>query len=164
MRGHSEKIKYAAGWCAIAAVSCAIFWFSAQNGEASASLSDRFTVGALGAFWEGESGAALYAAAQSLSFLVRKSAHFLIYLLLGGLCMFTFCVKSETKRKAGLFSLSYCVIYAALDELHQFFVPGRAARFLDVGIDTAGALSGILLVFAALFLYEKRKAKKQASF
>ena len=41
---------------------------------------------------------------------------------------------------AGLFSLT--------DEYHQSFVPGRTASIVDCGIDTFGALAGMLLLYA----------------
>ena len=40
---------------------------------------------------------------------------------------------------AGLYSLG--------DEYHQSFVPGRGASLVDCGIDTAGALIGLVLLY-----------------
>ena len=37
-------------------------------------------------------------------------------------------------------------IYAVSDEFHQLFVEGRAGRWMDVGIDTTGAIVGIGIV------------------
>jgi len=37
------------------------------------------------------------------------------------------------------------VAFAVSDEFHQAFVPGRAARPLDVAIDATGALVGLLV-------------------
>ena len=37
------------------------------------------------------------------------------------------------------------VLYAVTDELHQSFVPGRQAALLDVAIDAAGVLCGVLV-------------------
>lgn len=41
-------------------------------------------------------------------------------------------------------ALSFCLTlgYGALDELHQYFVPGRYASFLDVLLDGVGAVLG----------------------
>lgn len=39
-------------------------------------------------------------------------------------------------------------LYGLGDELNQRFVPGRNAELLDVGADVAGALCGVLLVWA----------------
>ena len=40
------------------------------------------------------------------------------------------------------------VLWAAMDEFHQSFVPTRTASFMDVGIDPAG---GILTLFVIGF-------------
>ncbi|MFW6283145.1 MAG: VanZ family protein [Minisyncoccales bacterium] len=39
-----------------------------------------------------------------------------------------------------LIIISISLIYAALDEIHQYFVPGRFATFNDFLIDSAGIL------------------------
>ena len=36
--------------------------------------------------------------------------------------------------------------YAATDEFHQLFVPGRSGQFSDVVLDSAGALAGLLIL------------------
>lgn len=51
-------------------------------------------------------------------------------------------------------------VYAATDEIHQLFVAGRAGRFSDVVIDSAGALLGVL-VFALLVRIVKRIQRKR---
>jgi VanZ family protein len=43
-------------------------------------------------------------------------------------------------------ALAAAAAFAVSDELHQALVPGRAARPLDVAIDTAGALVGLLVL------------------
>ena len=53
-------------------------------------------------------------------------------------------------------SWTFCILYAASDEFHQLFVPGRAGLITDVCIDSAGALLGILLFLAALRLTSRR--------
>lgn len=47
--------------------------------------------------------------------------------------------------KACLLSVLICAVYAAGDELHQWFVPGRQASVIDILVDTAGAAAGILI-------------------
>lgn len=44
------------------------------------------------------------------------------------------------------FSMILGIIYATSDEIHQAFVPGRAARVTDVIIDSCGVFFGIILV------------------
>ncbi|KGM94526.1 VanZ family protein [Clostridium novyi A str. 4552] len=76
--------------------------------------------------------------------MVRKNAHFFIYLVLGILTL-NALRKSEVKGYKGIiFALLICVIYAISDEIHQTFVPGRTGMVKDVFIDIAGATVGIL--------------------
>lgn len=44
-----------------------------------------------------------------------------------------------------LAAFAFSVLYAASDEFHQLFVPGRAGLFTDVAIDSCGAAAGAVL-------------------
>ena len=49
-------------------------------------------------------------------------------------------------------ALCWCLLYAATDEYHQTFVPGRSGRVSDVLVDLLGSAIGtlgILLILAA---------------
>jgi VanZ family protein len=70
--------------------------------------------------------------------VLRKLAHFCEYAILGALLLRA--LGRETHAVAA------GVAYAATDELHQHFVPGRHAAFRDVAIDAAGVLGGVLLL------------------
>lgn len=106
--------------------------------------------------------------ALELTFIVRKSAHFLEYTLLGLSLYLTFGNDRLTDRRwenrkrenrkwdnrkwkktTGIFHEKYLpwlagTLYAVTDELHQHFVPGRSCELRDVCIDSAGVLCGIL--------------------
>jgi VanZ family protein len=73
-------------------------------------------------------------------FSVKKGGHVLGYVLLGRACLYGFM----PRKKAPWLALGLCILYAAMDEFHQSFVPGRGPRVLDVGIDTLGVLLGLL--------------------
>ncbi len=77
--------------------------------------------------------------------IVRKTAHFCLYFVLG---IFALCTAISFRNKKGvwLWALLICVLYAVSDEVHQNFVKGRSCEFFDVCIDTAGALFSITLV------------------
>ena len=64
-------------------------------------------------------------------------------------------------RQKAAVALAISAGYAASDELHQFFVEERSARILDVGIDTVGAVCGIMLVLLVLKFWQKRQKKKE---
>lgn len=48
--------------------------------------------------------------------------------------------------KGFLTALFIAIVYAATDEFHQWFVPGRSAWLLDIGIDSLGAMLGLLFI------------------
>ena len=76
---------------------------------------------------------------EELQFIVRKSAHFIGYMILGILASGLILQYENINKKYPLAFL-ICVIYAISDEIHQLFVPGRAGQIRDVLIDSAGSL------------------------
>ena len=69
--------------------------------------------------------------------VLRKLAHLAEYAILGALLV------RAVRRPAVAVALA--ALYAVTDEVHQMFVDGRVGAPLDVGIDTLGALAGVLL-------------------
>lgn len=86
--------------------------------------------------------------------LVRKSAHFFLFLILGILIYLT--LSSYSVSKTVLFSIIFCFIYACSDELHQLFTDGRTAKILDICIDTCGSSIAIFCCYL-IEKYFKRK-------
>lgn len=82
-------------------------------------------------------------------FIVRKAAHTFLYLVLGVLMYGV--VQSHGQRfrgsRAVWFSIAFCALYAASDEIHQLFVPGRGPLVTDVLIDTAASCAGISMYY-----------------
>lgn len=93
----------------------------------------------------------------SLTVCVRKSAHFFLYLVLGALAVWAASSYGIEKRRMWI-AFFFCLFYAGSDELHQVFVPGRAGRLLDIGVDAAGSAAGILMCHF-IFLKKKRKSE-----
>jgi VanZ family protein len=133
----------------------AIFWFSHQNAEQSGDMSGAVTRGMfeeiLSSFGFSTTGLAI----EILEVIIRKLAHLFVYFILG------FCtanaVRQITENKRYIFgvSLGWCSFYAATDEWHQYFIPGRAAMWQDWLIDTAGVLLGIGASFLLYNLLRK---------
>jgi VanZ family protein len=73
-----------------------------------------------------------------------QEAHFALYLVLGALLLRAIARPVSTRRL--LLPMVIGALYAASDELHQYFVPGRQADMFDFIIDVAGLAFGILLV------------------
>ena len=99
---------------------------------------------------------------STLIFLVRKTAHFTEYAILGSL--FFLNLKSWQRPKSStsmniLLSLIFSFLYACTDELHQIFVSGRSAQFRDVLIDTLGASFGAIIAYLIIKLFTKIKTR-----
>ncbi len=124
----------------VIALMAVIFFFSAQTGEQSALISDE-VVGA--AYGKDKIGTEL------LTVIVRKSAHFAEYALLGGLIYIAnrHVMRKKNDRVPAAAALAASAVYAVSDEIHQYFVPGRACMVSDVLIDTSGTLFGIILLW-----------------
>lgn len=50
-------------------------------------------------------------------------------------------------------------LYAASDEIHQLFVPGRSGQLSDVILDSAGTLAGVAAFTVLCWLINRRKAR-----
>ncbi len=86
---------------------------------------------------------------EEYQFIARKTAHVLIYAVLGFFAFLTFVsyVKLHFFTRAFL-ALLISLGYAASDEVHQLFVMGRSCELRDFLIDALGALVAILLASA----------------
>ncbi len=96
---------------------------------------------------------------EMFQLFVRKAAHFTIYSLLG----FCLSVGMLTYKRLlvycrCLFAFLVAVVYAATDEIHQLFVPGRSGEFRDWLIDIVGAFLGCSLVFIIGYLINNKKS------
>lgn len=123
-----------------------IFSFSTDNSEESSSKSDGLIVKISEIFTgrklkENERNKYI----DKYVVLVRKSAHFTIYLILGLLILSFIREFRVVDYRAVLLSVFLTFLYACSDEVHQLFVPGRSGEFLDILLDSVGALSGCLL-------------------
>lgn len=142
-----------------------IFWFSAQDAAASSQLSGRTAFRSALWFWPGFSGLSPEAQAawvEGAQFLVRKSAHFLVYAGLGFLLCWGFSSFSWRRRKEAGWAWLAGTFYAATDEFHQLFVAGRSGQLRDVLLDSAGVLAGILVFCALAHLLKKAAAHRAA--
>lgn len=90
---------------------------------------------------------------------VRKWAHVYIYAALGASTMVTaLCWRwGKNVPRCGVLAALVCVVFAISDEVHQYFVPGRAMLATDVGVDALGFLPGILLAGLVVWLLRRRK-------
>jgi VanZ family protein len=80
-----------------------------------------------------------------MNHLVRKNAHFFIYLVLVTLVLNSLGRTGFKGLKGILIACGICFLYAVLDEIHQLFVPGRGAQIKDVFIDGFGVIVGMFI-------------------
>lgn len=93
--------------------------------------------------------------------IIRKLAHFSIYALVGVWIMAFMSTFDIRLYKKWIISMLVGVLYAASDEFHQSFVPGRDPSIVDVGIDSLGVLTGILAVLIIISIYRALKSDKK---
>ena len=160
-----------------------IFWFSSNNGDRSSLQSGRvsYMVASMidKTFRLDMSDMERMSFSSGISFMVRKTAHFTEYFVLGLLLYMavgvnfgsTLDMLDADLRLGKILRLRYflpVVIvfgYAGTDELHQYFVPDRCCSFRDVLIDTAGGLSAVLIIGIVRYIHKRaayNKARRSA--
>ncbi len=93
--------------------------------------------------------------------IIRKLAHFSVYALIGVWIMAFMSTFDMRLYKKWIISMLVGIVYAASDEFHQSFVPGRGPSIVDVGIDSLGVLTGILVVLIIISIYRALKSNKE---
>ncbi|MFC2145630.1 VanZ family protein [Actinomycetota bacterium] len=91
--------------------------------------------------------------------ILRDLAHFLEFLILGILTMlYSYRFKSTVFKRVSLV-LFFCILIALIDEIIQFFSPGRAMELYDLLLDSSGSIIGIILILLLHKIKEKRKCR-----
>ena len=150
-------------WTLVVLWMAIIFSFSAETAEESLETSDGIVEVVVEKLLENKKDNMSVSEYESfktkVSHFVRKAAHFSAYMILGILTLSALIVHGQKNKTKAVTSLGICFLYAVSDEIHQIFVPGRAGRFSDVMIDTAGAVLGVLLVFCITYAKLRLKSK-----
>lgn len=147
------------------AVMIGIFMFSCENSDDSSETSGNIVEIVIDVCYDNFDEAPpaeqqdIY---DEISHIIRKTAHFTAFAALG-FCTSMFLGRRKLINKKSLGALVFCFIYACSDELHQYFVPGRACMFTDVLIDTSGSLTGMLISLIILMLIHRHSDKKTAA-
>ena len=147
---------------------CVIFAFSAQKKEESGAVSQSFSyrvVSSTTHFLHLDlDEERMREIANAIEGKVRKAAHMTEYAILSILIYVWLGLWRQPWWKKSLTVFCIAIPYAASDELHQLFVPGRAGRISDVLIDSAGAVLGLFLFLGVKkcisFLWSRRKYRK----
>ncbi|WP_445001953.1 VanZ family protein [Exiguobacterium alkaliphilum] len=98
-----------------------------------------------------------------IEFLIRKTAHFTIFFILGALF-----VKAVARARLHpgltlLFAWALATTVGVYDEFHQSLTPERTPLVQDVVLDSIGALCGVLLV-GGLYLATRRKRRPRSGY
>lgn len=134
------------------AVMVIIFLFSSENSDDSSDTSGNFTRIVINLFvgdYDELSPERQQEIWSEADHIIRKTAHFTIYMSLG-FCASCAVGKRRAVSKKTAAVIGFCFFYACTDEIHQHFTPGRACRFTDVLIDTTGAFTGTIFSFIAM--------------
>ena len=104
--------------------------------------------------------------AEKIDYPIRKTAHASEYAVLGiFLVGAVFCLKYG-KVRLSRYKTAWILgtVYAASDEIHQLFVPGRSGRVTDVMIDSMGVFIGVIVCYVIKLIFEKLNIKKAGRF
>ena len=157
-------MKHCAKWLALAvtlAIMLALFCLSAQPAAASSVLSEDINDSLQGTplqlFVPGWFSPNMYAN-------IRKWAHVYVYALLGISCTATAVLWLPHTGLEHQFCLcvAVCAAYAASDEFHQLFVPGRAGLVSDVFIDACGFVPAIALALVWVHCRHRAAHRRKA--
>lgn len=130
-------------------VIAVIYLLSSQNSEISVHVSEKVAkvIKVEGNRWQGASTIPLM-----FGFDIRQWAHVLLFAVLG------FFTMSYLRNWWKSSLICYCI--ALLDEIHQYFVPGRTARITDTLIDAVGFVSVIIIWLLIVRIINALKQKK----
>lgn len=144
-----EKVKKIISLILIIIWMLTIFMFSNQNGEKSQSTSRSVTktIVKIITYNQNIIEENEFKLIENTDYIIRKLAHYSIYLL-GGVLIFNYTntFNINTKKKV-VISIIVGISYAAFDELHQYFVADRSARIFDICIDSLGVITGVSLIY-----------------
>ena len=162
--GKKRIICLVLSYCAVILWMTFIFFMSSQTGAESGNTSSgliaklcSIIISDFNDLDEAQKGEVI----SSFSYPIRKLAHFTEYFILSVfICVSIIQTKKENKLSLSSLALSFVcgILYAVSDEVHQFFVPGRAGTATDVFIDGAGVVLGCFAVGLLYKLVERQKS------
>lgn len=87
---------------------------------------------------------------------LRKVMHASVYFVLAFFLNILLNIIFDHKHYISsiLITLFICILFASSDEIHQLFVVGRTGQFIDVIIDTMGAIIGIMFYSTYYIVYK----------
>lgn len=141
-------------WIAAIAWAMVLFVFSGQNANESGQLSRRVTEIVFRIFPN------IPLRFEDLHFLIRKTAHFCIFALEGFLLGGAMILSFNPHWLGGLLAAAGCSAMAALNEYHQSFFEGRSCELRDMIIDSAGSVTGVIVITLVLWIIHRIRRNK----
>ena len=91
---------------------------------------------------------------------IDKIVHFLLYFSLVGAMFFDniFCKNTTFQLKKLLFFLLFSIIFGAIIEIIQYFLPSRSAEWFDLLSNSLGAMFGVIVIFIVKRLILQKKS------
>jgi len=80
-----------------------------------------------------------------ISVTLQNLLHTPLFGILAFLWMRAFWYNKFNIRDAIKYTLIITIAYSVFDEFHQYFVPGRQASIIDVGLDLIGCIAGTFI-------------------
>ena len=99
-----------------------IFGFSSQDAPKSSSISKEVTKNFVNTFHKKDSEKSKTQRIKQLEPVIRKCAHFSIYMVVGVLLICLFNTYNLDNRKKIIICITIGIVYACSDEIHQMFV------------------------------------------
>lgn len=142
-----------------------IFLFSAQTAEQSTQVSTG--IGNF-LFWSaddllkmGLSEGQVVKLVETYQVVIRKAGHITEFMILEIFLMIPFFVYKIRGKKRITWPVVIGIVYAATDEIHQIFVPGRGPAVRDVGIDAIGIAIGLFFAWCFRLTGRPKKQRKK---
>ena len=151
-------------WLPAIVMAMIIFGFSKQDGEESSGLSYKaadiiLTVcDKAGIIDYNENNRE--SMIEAVQFPIRKATHMTEYAIFSIFVMIALIVDGIKGVRIPVISAVIAIAFAATDEFHQTFVPGRYGCVLDVLIDATGSIIGLIIVYIIYKNVCKHKGEK----
>ena len=91
--------------------------------------------------------------------LLRIMAHFVGFLILGGVVSITAQMTWPNQRYNAVMVVVLCSVIAVLDEVKKIFISGRHLSWPEAGLNVLGIICGVSLSLVILWLAERREAR-----
>lgn len=148
------------GWTAV------LLWMGMIFAGSTDLLSDHRTSRFLGPFLRWLIPGISDATIEVMRFPIRKAGHLTEYAVLAGLVFSALQGTFDLRRwvwhpRWVILALGISALYAVSDEWHQSWEPTRQASPVDVGIDTVGAILGLVVLWRLGAWWQARSLRRR---